>query len=894
MDLPPLLATKFHIPSVPTGFISRLRLHEKLNTGLERSLTIISAPPGFGKSMLVAEWIRTDRLKNAAWLSLDDSDGQPLMFWRYFITALQRQEKVGEVALSMLNTTEPPTLETILTSFINELAAKDGTFMLVVDDYHLIQSSDVHNSLIFFLDHQPANFHLILLTREDPPLSLARRRARRQIMEIRATDLRFDRYEALSFLNTAMGLTLTPEQVDLLERHTEGWIVGLQMVALSMQGRDPQSFLHSFAGNDRFIADYLIEEVLNQRSPAERKFLLHTSILEKLSEPLCAAVLGESQPVALADLERANLFIIPLDQSRTWYRYHHLFADLLRRNLYQEATKDVIANLYRSASEWCEANGEVQSSIRYARRIPDEPHAASLLQKYAGLFFYHGEIPQFIDLARTLSAGVLDETPNLCMALAWAATAIHQSPEPWLAHVETHFRVTAERALTDESLNEDQRAALLEVLIVRQQLAFNDPTMSRRESLLAMQARLEELPPEKTCLFNTVAVLRNVLMYNLGIDAEQSGEVQSATKLLSGAFDLARASANLHLMQVCASHLARVLHVRGQLHAACDMHEQTLAHATSLGGSSSFAALAHAGLGSVHYEWGDLEKAEAHFQTGLPMAQDWNQWDALFTIVTGLARILNRRGERQAALTLLADLHLQNDNLLILSQALGHVWAAQAGNFSATQTWLAACGLSAESVPTPFNEVLLLEVVRMLIAMDRLDEALTLARKILTSANAGGRSHYVIQAQVLLAKVCAAQGQIPTALAHLEEALRLAEPEKILSLFVDEGNTVRILLGRLTGNPFAVQVLAGFGWGAESSTLGESGLASFEALSIREMEVLRLVAEGCSNQEIARRLIISITTVKTHVGNIFNKLGVTSRTQAIARAETLGLSLRRE
>lgn len=871
-----------------------MRLHEKLNTGLERSLTIISAPPGFGKSMLVAEWLQANGLKHAAWLSLDDSDGQPLMFWRYFITALQRQEEVGEVALSMLNTPKPPGLETILTSFINELAAKDGAFTLVVDDYHLIQSSDIHNSLIFFLDHQPANFHLILLTREDPPLALARRRARRQLMEIRATDLRFDRHEALSFLNTAMGLTLNPEQVDLLERHTEGWIVGLQMAALSMQGRDPQSFLQSFAGNDRFIADYLIEEVLNQRSPTERKFLLYTSILEKLSEPLCAALLGESQQVALADLERANLFIIPLDQSRTWYRYHHLFADLLRRTLYQETPPDVIADLYRSASDWCEANGDIHVAIRYARRIPDEPHAAALLQKYAGLFFYHGEIPQFIELAHMLSATVLDEKPNLCMALAWAATAMHQSPEPWLAHVETHFGVSAESALNIEGLNEDQHAALLEVLIVRQQSAFNDPAMQRRESLLAIQERLEKLPTEKTCLFNTVAVLRNVLMYNLGIDAEQSGEVQSATELLFGAFELARASANLHLMQVCASHLARVQHVRGHLHAARDMHEQALSHATSSGGGSSFAALAHAGLGSVHYEWDDLEKAEAHFQAGLPLAQAWNQWDALFTIVTGLAKILNRRGERQAALSLLVDLHLQNDNLLILSQGLGHVWAAQSGNFAPAQAWLTACGLSAESDPTPFNEVLLLDVVRMLIAMDRLDEALTLAQKILASANAGGRNHYVIQAQVLLAKVYAAQGQISTALAHLEEALRLAEPEKLLSLFVDEGNTIRILLGRLMGNLFAMQVLAGFGWGAESSVLGESGLASFEALSVREMEVLRLVAEGCSNQEIASRLVISITTVKTHVGNIFNKLGVTSRTQAIARAETLGLSLRRD
>lgn len=859
-----------------------------LEAGSRRALTLVSTPPGFGKSVLVADWIHSRTDPCPAWLSLDESDDQPALFWRYFLTALQgRCAGLGETAQAMLTAPQPPDLETILATLINELAAMEKPPTLVIDDYHLIQSPDIHDSLNFLLDHQPANFHLMLLTREDPPLNLARRRARRQITEIRAADLRFDNDEAAAFLNATMGLTLTPEQVAALERRTEGWIVGLQMAALSMRGSDPQAFFDSFTGDDRYIADYLIEEVLNHQPQAVRDFLLRTSILEKLSAPLCEAVLGKTS-VELAELERSNLFLIPLDNTRVWYRYHHLFAELLRQCLRGAASAEEISGLYRAASGWCEANGDIHAAIRYALHVPDEERAAHLLQTHAGLFFYHNELVQLTDYARALPASLLEKNPHLCMALVWAMLGMHQPADLLLMYIERHFGMSAEAALTDDALDHVHRAALLEVLIARQQSVFDDPAIRSRERLLAIQLRIAQLPEDTPCLFNTIASLRPIIVYGLGFDAMHAGDVRLAAQYLEEAIALSHQNNNKHLVQISAALLASVQLAQGQLRAAHRTHTQALSESSQ--GISPYAAQAHAGLGEIFYGWGELEKAEHLFQIGLSMAHVWNQWDALFTIVTGLARISKRRGNSQTALSLLDDFRPQNESLLIQTQALRLAWT---GDSVSSLTWLGARDLTALSTPTSFNESLLLDVTRIFISVNRMDDAVKLAKKILDSAKAGGRNHYVIQADILLSKIFAAQGKTPDALAHLTEALQLAEPEKYLSVFVDEGDTVRALLTKMTGNPSAAHALAGFASGTESLEKQDQPSAGYEALSEREREVLHLVAQGCSNQEIASRLVISITTVKTHVGNIFNKLGVTSRTQAVARAESLGLLPRR-
>jgi len=464
--------------------------------------------------------------------------------------------------------------------------------------------------------------------------------------------------------------------------------------------------------------------------------------------------------------------------------------------------------------------------------------------------------------------------------------ATRQSQEPWLDAIERHYGLSAEAALTDKTLDHNRRAALLEVLVVRQQPEFDDPAVQAGERLLSIQSQLSQLPDEQPCLLNTVGSLRPVLIYDLGFDAELRGDVQLAAKYFEETIKLSRQNNNQHLLQVGTSHLAHVQLVQGQLQAASQTHELAIIEAFQ----TPTVALAHAGLGSIYYEWGDLGKADLHFQAALPLARAWNQWDALFDITIGLAHIAKRQGHIQSAISMLNDFNPQNEYLLKLTHTVQFSWS---GDAPAATNWLASHELSASTTPTPFNESLLLEVVRILIAIDQLDDALILTKNIHVSAKEGGRYHYVIQADILFAKIFAIQGKTSEALEALGNALLIAETEKYLSIFVDEGNTIRALLGRIQGNASAKRIMAGFTTTPDSVITSEPASERHGLLSNREQEILRLISDGLTNQEIASLLVISITTVKTHVGNIFNKLGVTSRTQAIARAESTGLLPRR-
>jgi LuxR family transcriptional regulator, maltose regulon positive regulatory protein len=806
---------------------------------------------------------------------------------------------------------------------INALAGSPEPLILVMDDYHAIRSKEIHASLNFLLDHLPQNVHLVLLSREDPPLGLARRRARRQMIEVRAADLRFRPDETGSFLQGVMGLDLDLQQIAALEERTEGWIAGLQMAGLSLQGRDPQEFLKSFAGVDHYIADYLVEEVLQRQPGGVRQFLLKTSVLEVLSAPLCAALL-ENTPLdlpggaetlaspysAMLDyLERANLFLVPLDNQREWFRYHHLFAQLLRQRLGQVYGADEKARLLRHASAWFETQGDPGRAIRHARQIPDYARVVELVEAHAGSFFLRSELLQFLEWVNEVPAGLYLAHPRLCMPAAWAALATNQfkAAGQWLEHIEKTLGYPAEAALNGEMLTPDVRAALLEVLLVRVRMdeeALPSPQIRRKLELMAQM--LNGLPGEQACLFNTIALLRPVAAFNLGLSCEMAGDVQAAGKSFAEAAAFARQVFNSHVLLLALAHLANAQAANGHLLAARRVYQDALAESGLPGSSNSpFAALAHAGLGDLSYEWNDLPSAESSYQAALSLARPWQNWESLVPAVIGLSRVHSARGDDAAALRTLDDLALffsdpgvrqSNYSLALALEAYQAVLLVKTGSRSQAAGWLLSSGLPTGAEPGLANEMALLDLARLLMLLDRPVPAVDLLENVMSSADAGGRQRAAIHARVLLARAEAAQGNLDQALLMLEEALRLAQAEGYRRVFLDEGETIHRLLNGLRSKLGLSDGLADYVRSTQTAFVPASqpGQATgVDLLSERELEILGLVAEGLTNQAIADRLVISLTTVKTHVGNIFLKLGVNNRTQAIARAETSGLLPRR-
>jgi LuxR family maltose regulon positive regulatory protein len=932
-DLTPLIETKFSIPPARPDLVVRARLNGLLEAGARQPLLLVSAPPGFGKTTLVAAWLHGHQPEaTCGWLSLDEADNQPVTFWRYLAAAIQHtQPGLGETAQAMLASSQPPALETVATTLINELAALRTPLILVLDDYHVIRSKEIHASLNFLLDHLPNNVHLALLSREDPPLGLARRRARQQMVEVRASDLRFRAEETGSFLHNVMGLTLDPRQVATLEERTEGWIAGLQMAGLSLQGRDPQAFLKSFAGVDRYIADYLVEEVLQRQPGGVREFLLKTSVLEVLSVPLCAALLentpldlpGEDEslesPYAamLGYLERANLFLVPLDDNREWYRYHHLFAQLLRQRQVQVYGPAEKAVLHRRASDWFEAQHDPSRAIRHARQVPDYPRVVELIEAHAGGFFLNSEILQFLDWVNEVPAELYPAHPMLCMAAAWASLATNQFKEAaqWLERIEKVLGHKAETALSGERLSPAVQAALLEVLLVRVRLDEESLGSERtRQELLRIRQIMNELPGGQACLFNTIALLRPVVAFNLGLSCEMAGDLQAAGEAFGEAAFFARQLANGHVLLLALAHLANAQAANGNLLAARQAYQDALAESVVQGSATSpFAALAHVGLGRLSHEWNDLPGAEASYQAALNLARPWQNWESLVPAVQGLSRVQRAWGDPEAALRTLDQLATPRGwqpapGLALPLEVYRALLLVETGRRTEAAAWLGRSAW-ASGLPEPnlVNEMALLDLTRLLMLLDHPTEAIDLCVRVMHSADASGRQPAAIHARVLLAKTEAAQGNLEQAAVMLEEALRLAQAEGYLRVFLDEGKTIRRLLGALRNKLGPTDALAGTVRRilAAFESVADDGEAAWapspqmaerawvDPLSERENEILRLVAQGLTNQAIADRLVISLTTVKTHVGNIFLKLGVNHRTQAIARAESLGLLPRR-
>jgi LuxR family maltose regulon positive regulatory protein len=926
---PRLLRTKLFVPRLHPDLVPRDRLARRLDEGQSYRMTLVSAPAGFGKTTLLSDWLHRRGLQ-PAWVSLDPGDNDPRRFWAYVIAALDGLHSgLGQGALSLLQSLQPPPIEAILTDLTNDVAALLGSpaadsassLILVLDDYHVIQAPAIHQGLEFFLFHLPPQMRLIVASRQDPPLPLALLRARRELLELRAPDLRFTLEEAAAFLNQCMGLSLAAQDLAALEARTEGWAAGLQLAALSMQGVDDTSgFIRAFAGSHRYVFDYLAQEVLDRQPQPIKEFLLHTSILDRLSGPLCDALLQPSNvPTSqsiLEHIESANLFLVPLDQERHWYRYHYLFAEFLRRQLEQAAGEEGVAALERQASAWFERQGLIDDAVQHSLRAGDFDTATRLVDAAAEEMFVRSELVTLCAWLAALPPDLVEARPRLSMLYAWALVAIGrpEEAEHWVQAIESAVgaNVDALSGPEAEHLAPRVRAALVELSILRSTLAMGQGDLGRVRGLL--QQALPYLAAEsEPYLFNNSRGLRPAALFTLAVVHELSGQIGQAGQAFAEAADLALDDANQHIYPMALTHLANLQVVQGQLHQAqktCQQALETAAKMTSR--ASPLAGMAYVGLGRLLYEWNDLAAARRHLEQGIALARPWMNWEALVPGYLTLAYLRRAEGDMEGAATALDAFH-QIEKMPLPPQAIAGLGAyrallqAQWGDVEAAARWAEASGIDPDHDVPFFLEAEALIVARIWVAQGRPAQAQQLLARLLAPAQEAGRTGRLVEILALQAVVLHAQQQPDPALAALGQALVLAQPEGWVRTFVDLGAPMSDLLSRLDTHPvgqacrrqpvhnaYVNHLLAAFAPRRPESPpptppASEPSQPLVEPLTEREMEVLLLIAAGLSNQDIANRLTVSLNTVKTHLKNLYGKLGTGTRTQAVARARELGL-----
>jgi len=886
------------------------------------SVILISAPAGFGKTTLVSEWIASltpvpspTRRGEIAWLSLDEDDNDLPRFITYFIAALQTiAPAVGEATLGALQSSQPPPTDVLLTALLNDLAAL-GDAVLVLDDYHVIESPPVDEALTFFVDHLPPQFRLVIASREDPQLPLARLRASGQLTELRATDLRFTPDEAAAFLNQVMDLNLSAGDIAALEARTEGWIAGLQLAALalqgtlSMQGRsDTASFIQAFTGSHRFVLDYLMEEVLQRQPEAVRHFLLQTSILDRLCGPLCEAVTERTGGRGLLEtLERGNLFVVPLDDQRQWYRYHHLFADVLHARLVDEQA-DRVAELHRRASVWYERNDLPADAIRHALIAKDSARAANLIERVWLAMDLAYRSAAWLQWAQQLPEELIRAHPVLCLGYAWAMLngGELEASEPWLRAAERWIDpapdVAAQMVVVDEAQYRSLPAAVASARAYRA-LALGDipGTIAHARRALALAAEDD-------------AIRRSQATGLLGLAEYAAGDLAAAERSLLAFQATARQGGDIANALGITFILANLWLAQGRLREAVSAYREALHHAERQTALPIGAADLYRGLGDLRCEQGDLEGAAQYLKTAQQVGEQAALTGLPHRLGVARARLLAAKGDLSGALDLLEEAERQYVRSPLPDQSIAaikaRVWVRQ-DQLSAAIAWAREQNLSPDDDLNYLREFEHLTLSRVLIARYRngrdegaLRDARRLLDRLQQAAEAGGRAGSVIEILMLQALTRHAQGDTPAAITSLERALTLAEPEGYVRLFVDEGEPMRLLIAdcrlrienranregrRLIG--YTARLLAAFVQPAAvpQSAIRNPQSAMIEALSERELDVLKLLGTELSGPEIADRLSVSLNTVRTHTKNIYSKLGVNSRRAAVRRAEEAGL-----
>ena len=889
-----LLRTKLYVPSLQSKWISRPRLVKRMDEGFARKLTLISAPAGFGKTTLLVDWIHRKEIP-VVWLSVDKNDNDSSHFLTYVILGLQSlKADVGNAALTMLRSPQPPPIESILTNLINDVVLIPTDMALVLDDYHCVDVKPIHDMIAFLLDHLPKQMHIILATRSDPPLPLARIRSQNQLAELRPADLSFTTNETSVFFNECLKFRLSNDDITLLGSRTEGWIAGLQLAALSLSGRkDPSGFLKAFKGDNRYIADYLTEEVLNRLSESLQNFLLQTCLLDRLSGPLCDAVTQqENCQKMLNTLEKANLFVIPLDDERRWYRYHHLFGDLLKQRLRRKQS-DWVAILHRRASQWLAQNGFKNEAVDHALIAQDYTKAVQLIEEIAEIDWDHARESRLLRWFKTLPDEQISANPKLSI---FYARELFKSG--YLDDAEKKLQAADQMLETASTRDPNKEGLRGRIAVIRAYISSRTDDISR---IIHFSNQALKCLPQKDLMWRSVAATT----LGFGYGRIGAGNLVKAQQAFAEAMKISKAAGNIYYYIFTGSCLGGVMLMRGKFYEAEYISQQSLRLAKKTGiVQTGIVGSLYANLGVIFSEWDDLDEGIRLIKKGIERCIQGRDPVTLASCRMGLLRALLYRTDFAEAFKIMQKINTSTNDFILppwitntISALNVFFWLAS-GNLNKAVQLVEARGLRIDNKLDNLREIEHVALAHVLIAQNQLDDADHLLQRLMENAKAGDHVYIMIQMRLLRALVFKAKADTAAALGELALALSLAEPGGLIRIFISMGTPVAELLEEIievkkknhddtkTGfsTAYAKKLLTVYKAGTPGKIKG-----LMDPMSDRELEVLHLIKAGLSNREIAERLFISLNTVKTHTKNINSKLNVNSRIKAVAQANKLGL-----
>jgi LuxR family maltose regulon positive regulatory protein len=890
----PLLTTKLYIPPPRTNLVPRPRLIQQLNAGLESKLTLVSAPAGFGKSTLLGEWIRSSD-KSFAWLSLDEGDNNLKRFLTYLIAALQQiDESIGDGILPLLEATDDPPIESLITLLINHIVSMEDEICLVLDDYHLITNQTVHQAINIFLEHLPPNAHVVLSGRVDPPIAISRMRARDQMIEVRPNDLRFIESEGETFLNDMSGLELSSGDISSLVSRTEGWITGLQLAALSMQGRQNKSeFVAAFSGGHHYIIDYLVDEVITRQSQEVRTFLYRTSIFNRFCAPLSDAVLeiSDSRRI-IQDIDEANLFLVHLDDERKWYRYHHLFAEFLNQRL-QEREPENVPELHHRASEWLEDNDLIVEAVNHSLVGEDYERAAQLVENIGPDMMMQSEFDQLSKWLDAMPKELVENWPWLCIIRAWMYDrwAQFEVGEQYLQYAEAALNSNPSLASED-----DEKIIRGQISAIRALYTLKKGQIP--ESIEFSNQALDYLPKD---YFN-----RGVAYFSRGWAKQAQGDLSGAIQAYDEGRRASLAAGNQILAQAIILEIGKTQSLQGQLHQAAETFREAIGFKYEKSDIKiPYASPASISLANILREWNELDAAMSHLEEGIEIGLASKIVDAVAVGYASMALVALAQGDLEAAIQackkterMVKDIpDLETDTLTKTLDSRVRLSISQ-NKLTEAARYIEDRGLSVDTKFIYISDFEHIILARLLVHLGRVNSAaqdVTDAHKLLVEilemASSAGYLSLRIEALTLQALAYDVQGKHDQALNSLEEALSLAEPEGYIRTFVDEGELMKDLLrqaySRNISKAYVSKLLGAFEPDrADGKPIAQSLV---DPLSNRELEVLRLLSTELSGPEIAQELSISLNTMRTHTKNIYSKLNVTNRRAAVREAQELKL-----